>query len=61
MQGDEKLCWSRAEKLVVRGDIQSLFQAELNDFITAATQPRAPAPQSSLEKLEPMYGADVGA
>lgn len=55
MQADEPLDWSRAEKLVVRGDLASLFQTELNDFIAAATQPRVSAPSASLDKLEPMY------
>lgn len=54
MQADEPLDWSRAEKLVVRGDVASLFQSELNDFIAAATQPRVAVPSASLDKLEPM-------
>lgn len=54
MQADERLDWARAEKLVVRGDLASLLQTELNEFIIAATQPRAAPPAASLGKLEPM-------
>lgn len=56
MAQQERLDWSRAERLVVQGDMQSLFQTELQQFINAATQPRSSTQQPSLEGIEPMYG-----